>query len=433
MNSRSVGATFGLDKADLFIKGLRFGDYFSFDYNKNKIIDTTKTHCRNWFACDTANKNVGELSSMGLPRLRTIDAYNFNDLLNLDYELFKKQFIYWNTLFRYYKENPEDDYGSEAVGFNIAGFPGKRISVTSGLSLENSFWKFQNMIGFKIHYMKAEISKGTYSALVEPTIEKTDYHDYAYDESLSFNVVEPLTLKASYQHSVRLPTPDELFGDGAGIGAAPGLKPEESDNINAGFSLDLQEFPLVARLRLDADAFYTYYKNRIHYMSSAQMSVPYFNMNPIRGWGYEGDVKLDVNEWVLLGANWTFQDLRNIDYNAKQGIPKDAIIPNIPRFFMNFLAEFHMGDILNKNDFVKFWWAANYTDEYYYGWRVSSRQSRKIEASFSQDLGIEYSVWDNKLAWSFEVDNFMDGTVYDKYGESKPGRTFATKIRYSFR
>ena len=433
MNSRSVGATFGLDKANLFIKGLRFGDFFSFDYNKNKVIDTTKTHCRNWISCDTANKNIGELSSMGLPRLRTVEAYNFNDLLNLDYELFKKQFIYWNTLFRYYKEKPEDDFGSESVGFNIAGFPGKRISVTSGLSLENSFWKFQNMIGFKVHYMKAEISKGTYSALVEPTIEKTDYHDYAYDESLSFNVVEPLTLKASYQHSVRLPTPDELFGDGAGIGAAPGLKPEESDNINAGFSLDLQELPLVARLRLDADAFYTYYKNRIHYMSSAQMSVPYFNMEPIRGWGYEGDVKLDVNEWVLLGTNWTFQDLRNIDYNAKQGIPEDAIIPNIPRFFMNYMAEFHMGDILNRNNFVKFWWAANYTDEYYYGWKISSRQSRKIEASFTQDLGIEYSVWDNKLAWSFEVDNFMDETVYDKYGESKPGRTFATKIRYSFR
>ena len=433
MNSRSVGATFGLDKANLFIKGLRFGDFFSFDYNKSKVIDTTKTHCRNWISCDTANKNIGELSSMGLPRLRTVEAYNFNDLLNLDYELFKKQFIYWNTLFRYYKEKPEDDFGSESVGFNIAGFPGKRISVTSGLSLENSFWKFQNMIGFKVHYMKAEISKGTYSALVEPTIEKTDYHDYAYDESLSFNVVEPLTLKASYQHSVRLPTPDELFGDGAGIGAAPGLKPEESDNINAGFSLDLQELPLVARLRLDADAFYTYYKNRIHYMSSAQMSVPYFNMEPIRGWGYEGDVKLDVNEWVLLGTNWTFQDLRNIDYNAKQGIPEDAIIPNIPRFFMNYIAEFHMGDILNRNNFVKFWWAANYTDEYYYGWKISSRQSRKIEASFTQDLGIEYSVWDNKLAWSFEVDNFMDETVYDKYGESKPGRTFATKIRYSFR
>jgi len=325
--------------------------------------------------------------------------------------------------------------GSEMVGFNTAGYPGKTISLTTGLSLEDNFFdsRLQNLLGFKFHYMKAEISNTSTSMIQQAVLEKNDYTDFSYDESLMFRIVKPLALKGSYQHAVRLPTPDELFGDGIRVSAATNLKPEEADNFNVGLSLDLQEIPLVARFRFDGDVFYSYYKNRIHYMSASQMSVPYFNMDPIRGWGYEGDVKLDVNEWVLLGTNWTFQDLRNIDYNAKQGILEDAIIPNIPRFFMNYLAEFHMGDIFNKNDFVKFWWAANYTDEYYYGWRVSSRQSRKIEASFSQDLGIEYSVWDNKLAWSFEVDNFMDESVYDKYGESKPGRTFATKIRYSFR
>ena len=163
------------------------------------------------------------------------------------------------------------------------------------------------------------------------------------------------------------------------------------------------------------------------------MSIPYFNMNPIRSWGYEGDVKLDVNEWILLGTNWTFQDLRNVKYNARQGIPKDAIVPNIPRFFMNYLAEFHIGDLFSKEDFLKVWWSANYTDEYFYGWKISSRQSRKIKASFTQDIGVEYSLWDNKFGWSFEVDNIADSESFDKFGESKPGRSFATKIRYSFR
>ena len=406
----NLGATFGLDKKNLFVKDLNFGDHFSFGYNENKIIDTSRVHCRNWYSCDTAKKNVGEISSMGLPKFRTVQAYDFNNLLNLDYQFIKNQFVYWNTLFRYHKEDPEDDLGSEMVGFNTAGYPGKTISVTTGLSLEDNFFdsRLQNLLGFKFHYMKAEISN-TSTSMIQQAV------------------------KGSYQHAVRLPTPDELFGDGIRVSAATNLKPEEADNFNVGLSLDLQEIPLVARFRFDGDVFYSYYKNRIHYMSASQMSVPYFNMDPIRGWGYEGDVKLDVNEWVLLGTNWTFQDLRNIDYNAKQGILEDAIIPNIPRFFMNYLAEFHMGDIFNKNDFVKFWWAANYTDEYYYGWKISSRQSRKIDASFTQDLGVEYSVWDNKLAWSFEVDNFLDETVYDKYGESKLGRTFATKIRYSFR
>ena len=281
--------------------------------------------------------------------------------------------------------------------------------------------------------MKAEISNMPTSLLIEPAVESNDYHDFSYDESLMFKIAKPFSVKASYQHAVRLPTPEELFGDGIRVSAATSLKPEQADNFNIGISLDLQELPLVTRLRIDGDVFYSYYKNRIHYMSAAQMSTPYFNMNPIRAWGYEGDVKLDVNEWVLLGTNWTFQDLRNMKYTAKQGVPKKAIVPNIPRFFMNYLAEFHIGDLFGKEDFLKVWWSANWTDEYFYGWKISSRQNRKIEASFTQDVGVEYSIWDNKLGWSFEVDNITDSESFDKFGESKPGRSFATKIRYSFK
>ena len=431
----NFGASLGFDKKNFFAKNLNFGDYFSFGFAENKIIDTSRVHCRNWFSCDVAKKNVGELTSMGLPKLRTVEIYDFNNLLNLDYQYVKDQFVYLNTLLRYHKENPEDDLGSEKMGFNTAGLPGEMFSVTTGISLENHFWnsRIQNLAGFKFHYLNAKISNMPTSLLIEPAVESNDYTDFSYDENLMFKIAKSLSVKASYQHAVRLPSPEELFGDGLRVSAAINLKPEEADNFNFGISVDLQELPLVTRLRFDGDVFYSYYKNRIHYMSSSQMSIPYFNMNPIRSWGYEGDVKLDVNEWILLGTNWTFQDLRNVKYNARQGIPKDAIVPNIPRFFMNYLAEFHIGDLFSKEDFLKVWWSANYTDEYFYGWKISSRQSRKIKASFTQDIGVEYSLWDNKFGWSFEVDNIADSESFDKFGESKPGRSFATKIRYSFR
>ncbi len=435
MDGYNWGATFGLDKRNMFVKGLGFSNYFAFAYGKSTVTDTSRVHCRNWFSCDTASKNVGELSMMGLPKLRTVESFDFNDLLNLDYEFYKNQTVYWNTLFRYRKENPEDDVGSEMVGFNMAGYPGKTYSMTTGLSVEDQIWNehIQNLIGFKFHYLKADISKPVYSTLNEPELQSDDYKEFSYDESIRFQIVKPFAIKGSYQHAVRLPTSEELFGDGAKVSAAVGLKPETVDNFNVGVSLDLMELPLVARFRFDGDFFYSYYENKIQYITIAQIATPYSNLDPIRGWGYEGDVKLDVNEYVMLGTNWTFQDLRNIDYIARQGIPEDAIVPNIPRYYMNYLAEFHIGDLINKEDFLKLWWSANYTAEYYYGWKISSRQDRMIPSSFSQDIGIEYSVWDNKLAWSFEVENLTDGVVYDNYGESKPGRSYATKIKYSFR
>ncbi len=431
----NFGVSLGLDKKNFIAKNLNFGDYFSFGFAENKIIDTSRVHCRNWFSCDVAKKNVGELTSMGLPRLRTVEIYDFNNLLNLDYQYAKDQFVYLNTLLRYHKENPEDNLGSEKAGFNTAGLPGEMLSVTTGVSFENRFWnsRIQNLAGFKFHFLNAKISNMPTSNLVDPAVESNDFKDFSYDESLMLKIAKPLSVKASYQHAVRLPSPEELFGDGLRVSAAINLKPEEADNFNVGISVDLQELPLVTRLRFDGDVFYSSFKNRIHYMSLSQISIPYFNMNPIRSWGYEGDVKLDVNEWILLGTNWTFQDLRNVKYNAKQGIPKDAIVPNIPRFFMNYLVEFHIGDLCSKDDFLKVWWSANYTDEYFYGWKISSRQSRKIKSSFTQDVGVEYSLWDNKLGWSFEVDNLADSESYDKFGESKPGRSFATKIRYSFK
>ena len=435
MDGYALGATFGLLKRDMFVKNFNFGNHFAFGYNENTVTDTSSVRCRNWQVCDTVAKNMGELSQMGLPKLRTVEAYEFNDLLNLDYEFFKNQIVYWNTLFKYHKETPEDDLGSKIAGFNTAGFPGKSFSLTTGLSIEDRFWndRIQNLLGFKFHYLKAEISKPVFTALNEPELKSSDYKEFGYDESLLFQVSKPVALKASYQHAVRLPTPEELFGDGTRVSAAPGLNPEEADNFNVGVSLDFKEIPLLARFRFDGDVFYSYLENKIHYISMSQMEMPYTNLNPIRGWGYEGDIKLDVNEYVLLGGNCTFQNLRNIEYVPRQGIPENAVVPNIPRYFMNYLAEFHIGDLFNKNDFLKIWWTANYTAEYFYGWKISSRQDRKIPSSFSQDIGVEYSIWDNKLGWSFEIDNLMDETVYDNYGESKPGRTFATKIRYSFK
>lgn len=125
----------------------------------------------------------------------------------------------------------------------------------------------------------------------------------------------------------------------------------------------------------------------------------------------------------------TSLEVKSREADPSYGIGKNWNIPNIPLFYMNFGVELHAGDLFNRDDFLKIYWNANYTDEYYYAWKVSNKQERIIPSSFSQNIGIEYSIFANMLSWNFEVTNFMDRMIYDSYGDSKPGRAFSTKIR----
>ena len=49
-----------------------------------------------------------------------------------------------------------------------------------------------------------------------------------------YTAIEPLSIKISYEHSVRLPLARELLGNGTTIYANVALKPESSDNVNLG-------------------------------------------------------------------------------------------------------------------------------------------------------------------------------------------------------
>lgn len=54
-----------------------------------------------------------------------------------------------------------------------------------------------------------------------------------YGAGLRYIIVEPLSIKVSYEHSVRLPIARELLGNGTTIYANVALKPENSNNFNA--------------------------------------------------------------------------------------------------------------------------------------------------------------------------------------------------------
>ena len=62
-----------------------------------------------------------------------------------------------------------------------------------------------------------------------------NYWGYGAGTRVSFG--EPLALKASFEHSVRLPLARELLGNGSTIYANTALNPEKSDNVNLGVNI----------------------------------------------------------------------------------------------------------------------------------------------------------------------------------------------------
>lgn len=436
MMSRSdgFGATFGLEKSHLWLNGLSVSLGFSYSDFDDRLIDTSHVYYYGWGkdAFRESSSPLGELT-VGSPTWNTRDVISLEAPWNAVCAFNENHSLTWSGLYRYESQDSEDKLlGNANRVFNNAPFSGYDYSVISGLSLENFFWgrRIQNVLGAKgyFYHLDAEDGEERMTRLGDENVQKKDF---GYSENLKVRILESISIRGGYQHSLRFPTREEIFGDGLYIASAPTLKPEKSDNFTVGLDFDFDRVPFLLKVHLAANGFYLLMDDRIYLSPYSSTPRPCYNSAGTKTKGFEFEAAADLNEYLNLSWNMTRQDARSREDDKAYGISSDWIVPNVPRFFMNFGAEAHAGDLLFAEDFFKVYWLANYTDEYYYSWKVSKKQSRIIPSSFSMDVGVEYSILANRLSWNFEVRNLTDETVYDKYGDSKPGRAFSTKLRIS--
>jgi len=427
------GLSLGLEKQNI-VQGLSAALSLNFNYSKDRVVDTSHVYFFGWDKENFRNSKMayGELSPGGTAH---IERKNYTIVLpwNVDYAFNKNHTLTWSGLYRYESQDPTDKLAKAGQKVNKAGFPGYSHSVVTGLSAENNFWaeRIQNVIGVKGYFYSIAAKNDGEKRIQQLTEDDVSNKSFGFSENLRIQALPQFAVKGGYQHSLRFPTREEIFGDGMYVQCAPNLKPEYSDNFTAGAELDLDKIPLLLRLHLEFNWFYLLMDDRIYWNNYASIPRPYYNSVGTKTSGFEIDAAVDVNEYIALSFNLTKQDAESRETDMSYGIAKGLTVPNTPTFYMNFGAEFHIGDLFFRDDFFKFYWFANYTDDYYYSWKVSEKQDRTIPSSFSQDLGLEYSIMANKFSWSFEIRNFTDELVYDKYGESKPGRAFATKVKFS--
>lgn len=258
---------------------------------------------------------------------------------------------------------------------------------------------------------------------------------FGFGDGLRYRFMPWLYAKASYEFATRLPTPDEVFGDGAFIVANLELQPETSHNANLGLSLDIPRTTAGA-WRSDVNGFLRDAHDLIRLFGTDVVQT-YQNVFSARsigvelaaGWTSPGD-------YLALDGNITYVDFRNTsDDGLFQNYEGDRI-PNRPYFFANASARFQLSGVATSKDQLSLFWYTRYVHEYYRSWESigSSAYKLSVDGQLIHSASLNYTVSGRlaKLSFTAEVQNLSDARAYDFFGVQRPGRAFYFKTTAAF-
>jgi outer membrane receptor protein involved in Fe transport len=257
---------------------------------------------------------------------------------------------------------------------------------------------------------------------------------WGYGIGSRFTVVEPLAVKASYEHSVRLPLARELLGNGATVYANVALKPESSNNINLGVFGTW--YPASGHtLYYEANGFLRYADNYIRAnVSEKEGMLQYENVSGVHIKGVEGEVRYDWQNKLRLSANVSYQDARDRERYKTDGKPSATYnnrVPNQPWLFGNAEASYVWHNVALPESALRLGCTYRWVHWYFLTWEAyGARESKaRIPNQHICDADITYSWKRRRYNIALECANIFDETAYDNYKLQKPGRSFFVKFR----
>ena len=438
---------FKLEKEDFFLEGLDFKSSFVSPVVKTHLVDTSR-FIHQW---------NGEIT----PALgETSDGYLNNSenkytealhKLNLKYQLTENHRLNLNNQFRYSKFTPKDNYMIGILGYDPSGFPSKMTGNVTGLTYEyiSSNKRFHNSLAVKFFHLNSKIYSSfglshsdTITVKKTPAKTSNELTYYGFSEGVSYEIIPDLRLKTSFEHAVRLPDTEELFGNGISINSSINLKPEESNNFNFGFLIDKLDFLGFTRFQFESNLFYMNTSNLIGLVfSNKDGRLAYVNLDKTLIKGVDAELKVDFTKNIYSYFNITYQSLRDnlewIDDDKTTPNPTyDLRVPNIPWLYYNYGFELHGENWFGDNELTRLYVNGSYVHQFSFNWEVSNREDQiikwRIPSYMSIDLGFQQSFLDNQLSIAAEVTNLLDDNIYNEYKLPLEGRMFTLKLRYNW-
>ncbi len=273
---------------------------------------------------------------------------------------------------------------------------------------------------------------------------ETSDDQYGISNAIKWSFSSSTFLRSSYEYAIRIPEPDEFFGDGLFIQSNVLLEPERSHNVNLGFQANLDT---KAKYNLSLNGFYRFQEGLIFLRPQVPFSR-YENVDDAEVLGLETSFKGNIpNISILPGrlsfyANITYQDIRRVNTgtNAEAAL-EGSRVPNIPFFFTSLGFDYEQSSIFQRKDKLRFFSTYNYTHQFYlFGLPKSQEGGLFQDASVNStliipeqhvvDAGISYK-WGASNFWiNLDVNNLLDADIFDEFRVPRPGINYTIRLRY---
>ena len=432
-NTRAGAYNAGIDlkKKDFFFEGLDFDSGTGYAYSTYNFTDSAKIRY-DWEMnpYPPVSAYGGELGV--LPSLMEIRKHYIGNKTNLNYIINEQHAVNLNSLFKWALGRPSDPLLDKAVGRQI-NFDSRMTSWVMGLGYEykSPRDRLLNTLTGKYYYYSMDTKIGDVWNPVPKEVDMKQ-HSWGISEALRYRFTKELMGKFSVGYDVRLPTEEELIGNGFLIAPSGDLKPERGTNANIGLLYDKKIGN--GLLQVEVNGFFSYLQDMIRYTRNF-VQGKYTNFGEMRSLGIEAEVKADVTRWLYGYANVTFQDLRDTrKYEPTSGAlnpTKGLRMPNIPYLMANAGLEFHKENLFGgKGQNMRLFTDGSFVEEYFFDFEVSQHQEKRIPRSFKLDLGLEYSIMNGALTFSAKVSNLTDARIFSEFNYPLPGRALTCRIRY---
>jgi outer membrane cobalamin receptor len=361
--------------------------------------------------------------------------HTFLQKTNLNYLIDDRNSINFNSQYNFAKGIPSDTLLDKVIGYKTT-FTSIMNSWVSGLSHEfnSTNKKFSNAFTIKYYFYSMQTQLvDLYGVNNTPKDIDMKKYDYGISDAIRFRFTPNFLAKTSLAYDVRLPSENELLGDGFIIAPSGNLEPERNTSYNLGFMYD-KTYKKNNRVQLEVNGFYMQLENMIRF-TGGPLQSKYENFGEMRTLGVEVEAKWDATNWLYVWGNATYQDLRDTrEYEPGSTVrnpTKGDRMPNIPYLFANAGIELHKANLFGgKGQNTRLFSDGSFVEEYFYDFEQSIYQERRIPRTFTINTGLEHSLRNQTIFISIQANNLTNAKVLSEFNRPLPGRNYGMKIRY---